>query len=49
MMKAIRIHEYGGSGGVGTFAVQLAHWKGARVLATGSAANIEYLRSLGAD
>jgi NADPH:quinone reductase-like Zn-dependent oxidoreductase len=39
----------GAAGGVGTFAVQLAHWKGARVLATGSAANADYLRSLGAD
>jgi NADPH:quinone reductase-like Zn-dependent oxidoreductase len=37
------------AGGVGTFAVQLAHWKGARVLATASAANAEFVRSLGAD
>ena len=40
---------HGAAGGVGTFAVQLAHWKGARVLATGSADSIAYLRSLGAD
>jgi NADPH:quinone reductase-like Zn-dependent oxidoreductase len=45
--QTVLIH--GAAGGVGTFAVQLAHWKGARVLATGSAANADYLRSLGAD
>jgi len=37
------------AGGVGTFAIQLARWKGARVLATASAANAEYVRGLGAD
>ena len=37
------------AGGVGSFAVQLAHWKGAKVLATASAANADYVRSLGAD
>jgi NADPH:quinone reductase-like Zn-dependent oxidoreductase len=37
------------AGGVGSIAVQLAHWKGARVLGTGTAANADYLRSLGAD
>ena len=37
------------SGGVGTFAVQLARWKGAKVLATASADNADYVRSLGAD
>jgi NADPH:quinone reductase-like Zn-dependent oxidoreductase len=45
--QTVLIH--GGSGGVGTFAVQLAHWKGARVLATGSADNLDYIRALGAD
>jgi len=37
------------AGGVGSFAVQLAHWKGAKVLATASAGNADYVRSLGAD
>lgn len=37
------------SGGVGTYAVQLAHWAGARVLATASASNRDYLTGLGAD
>ena len=40
---------HGAAGGVGSFAVQLAHWKGAKVFATSSAADIEYLRQLGAD
>ncbi len=37
------------SGGVGMFAVQFAKWKGAHVIATASAANAEFVRSLGAD
>jgi NADPH:quinone reductase-like Zn-dependent oxidoreductase len=45
--QTVLIHA--AAGGVGSFAVMLAHWKGARVLATGSADNAEYLRSLGAD
>lgn len=38
----------GGSGGVGSAAVQLARWKGARVYATASERNQEWLRSMGA-
>ena len=45
--QTVLIH--GAAGGVGTFAVQLARWKGAKVLATGSASSADYLRSLGAD
>jgi NADPH:quinone reductase-like Zn-dependent oxidoreductase len=37
------------AGGVGTFAVQLAKWKGAYVIGTASARNHEFLRELGAD
>jgi NADPH:quinone reductase-like Zn-dependent oxidoreductase len=39
----------GGAGGVAGFAVQLAKHIGARVIATASAANHVYVRSLGAD
>jgi NADPH:quinone reductase len=38
-----------GAGGVGAFAVQLAHAAGARVLATGRRENAELIRALGAD
>ena len=39
----------GGAGGVGGYAVQLACWKGAHVTGTASGANVDYVRSLGAD
>ena len=39
----------GGAGGVGSFAIQLAKRIGARVISTASAANLEYVRGLGAD
>jgi NADPH:quinone reductase-like Zn-dependent oxidoreductase len=39
---------HGGAGGVGSFAIQLAAWKGAYVATTVSAASIEFARSLGA-
>jgi NADPH:quinone reductase-like Zn-dependent oxidoreductase len=39
----------GGAGGVGHFAVQLAVARGARVIATGSERNHDFLRALGAD
>lgn len=45
--QTVLIHA--AAGGVGSFAVQLARWKGARVIATASAANAEFVRSLGAD
>src|SRR5438270_9946441 len=40
---------HGGSGGVGSFAIQLAKTRGARVIATASTANQDLLRQLGAD
>jgi NADPH:quinone reductase-like Zn-dependent oxidoreductase len=44
-----RLLVQGGAGGVGSIAVQLAHWKGAHVIATTSTANVDYVKSLGAD
>src|SRR5437588_7233468 len=45
--QTILIH--GGSGGVGSFAVQIAKARGARVIATASTANQDLLKQLGAD
>jgi NADPH:quinone reductase-like Zn-dependent oxidoreductase len=39
---------HGAAGGVGIFAVQLAHWRGARVIGTASAGNLDFVRQLGA-
>lgn len=45
--QSVLVH--GAAGGVGLFAVQLAHARGAHVIATASAANREFVRELGAD
>ncbi len=47
--KGQRVLIHGGAGGVGSIAVQLAKARGAHVIATASARNHEFLRSLGAD
>ena len=44
-----RVLIHAAAGGVGTFAVQLAKWKGAHVIGTASARNHDFLRDLGAD
>ncbi len=44
-----RVLVLGAAGGVGLFAVQLARWKGARITGTCSAANLDFVRSLGAE
>jgi NADPH:quinone reductase-like Zn-dependent oxidoreductase len=44
--QTVLIH--GGSGGVGTFAIQIAKARGARVIATASTANQDLLKQLGA-
>ncbi|MGN6299955.1 MAG: NADP-dependent oxidoreductase, partial [Angustibacter sp.] len=57
-LQSLRLAEVGegdtvlvhaAAGGVGSFAVQIAKSLGARVIGTASAANHEYLRSLGAE
>ena len=40
---------HGAAGGVGTYVVQLAHWAGARVLATAARENTAFVSELGAD
>jgi NADPH:quinone reductase-like Zn-dependent oxidoreductase len=45
--QTILIH--GGAGGVGTYAVQIARWVGAKVFATASARDVDFVRRLGAD
>ncbi|MFC4928497.1 MULTISPECIES: NADP-dependent oxidoreductase [Delftia] len=49
LTKGQRVFIQAGSGGVGTFAIQLARHLGATVATTTSAANFELVRSLGAD
>jgi NADPH:quinone reductase-like Zn-dependent oxidoreductase len=44
-----RVLIHGAAGGVGSFAVQLARWKGAQVIGTTSKANRDFVRSLGAE
>ena len=45
--QTVLIH--GGSGGVGSFAVQIAKARGAKVIATASGANQHFLKEIGAD
>jgi alcohol dehydrogenase len=49
LKKGQKVFIQAGSGGVGTFAIQLAKHLGAIVATTTSAANIELVKSLGAD
>lgn len=45
--QSVLIH--GAAGGVGTFAVQLARWRGAHVIGTAQSHNAGFLRDLGCD
>ncbi|MDD4405716.1 MAG: NADP-dependent oxidoreductase [Parabacteroides sp.] len=49
LQKGQKIFIQAGSGGVGTFAIQLAKYLGATVATTTSTANIELVKNLGAD
>ncbi|MEP0886613.1 NADP-dependent oxidoreductase [Leptolyngbya sp. PL-A3] len=44
-----RVLIHAAAGGVGSYAVQFAHWKGAHVIGTASARNRDFLLELGAD
>jgi len=44
-----RVLIHGAAGGVGLFAVQIAHLHGAHVIATASPRNFDFIRQLGAD
>lgn len=44
-----RVLVHGAAGGVGTWAVQFAHWRGAHVTGTASQAKHAFLRELGTD
>jgi NADPH:quinone reductase-like Zn-dependent oxidoreductase len=47
--KGQRVLVHGAGGGVGSFAVQFAHWKGAYVIGTASRSKAAFLQELGAD
>ena len=49
IQKGQTVLIHGGSGGVGSFAIQIAKARGARVIATASTANQDLLKQLGAD
>jgi len=49
LSKGDRVLIHGAAGGVGTFAVQFAHWRGAKVIVTASKRHDAFLRELGAD
>jgi NADPH:quinone reductase-like Zn-dependent oxidoreductase len=49
LKKDQRLLIHGGSGGVGHFAIQFAKATGAHVIATASAAHVDFVRRLGAD
>lgn len=48
-LDGLRVLVHNGAGGVGNAAVQIARAKGARVAATASAANADFVRGLGAE
>jgi NADPH:quinone reductase-like Zn-dependent oxidoreductase len=44
-----RVLVHGAAGGVGSYVVQLARWRGAQVIGTASGNNADFVRSLGAE
>lgn len=48
LRRGQRVLIHGATGGVGVFAVQLARWAGAEIVASASAGNLDFARELGA-
>lgn len=48
LQKGQRVLIHAAAGGVGTFAVQFARWKGAYVIGTASEANLDFVKQIGA-
>src|SRR5262249_28699011 len=49
LSKGQRVLIHGAAGGVGVFAVQLARWAGAHVIATASGQNVAFVKEMGAE
>jgi NADPH:quinone reductase-like Zn-dependent oxidoreductase len=49
LARGERVLIHGAAGGVGSFATQLARWRGAHVIGTASADNVGFVHKLGAD
>ncbi|MFF2448326.1 NADP-dependent oxidoreductase [Neobacillus sp. NPDC058068] len=49
LVSGQKVLIHGAAGGVGSFATQFAHWKGANVIGTASTKNVDFIRLLGAD
>jgi len=49
LQRGQRVLIHGAAGSVGMFAVQLARWRGANVIATASANNLNFVQALGSD
>jgi len=49
LQEGQKVLIHGATGGVGSYAVQMAKWKGAYVIGTTSSKNIDFLEDLGAD
>jgi NADPH:quinone reductase-like Zn-dependent oxidoreductase len=47
LARGQRVLIHGAAGAVGSFAVQLAHWRGAQVVATAHGRHVDFLRGLG--
>ena len=49
LQRGQKVLIHAASGGVGTYAVQFAKWKGAHVIGTASSKHLDFVRTMGAD